>query len=122
MLVYIYYSYTNKKLSVLILRVKFSGGTSRIRTYISVLVRIKYNSVCLPSHHSPKNGAPGGIRTPDPRIRNPLLYPTELLAHINLLMIKIGAQGGIRTHDCAVLQTVAFDQTQPPEHLLYILI
>ena len=24
-------------------------------------------------------GAPGGIRTPDPRIRNPVLYPTELL-------------------------------------------
>src|SRR4029077_20459197 len=25
--------------------------------------------------------APGGSRTPDPRIRNPLLYPTELQAH-----------------------------------------
>ena len=25
-------------------------------------------------------GAPGGIRTPDPRLRRPLLYPTELLA------------------------------------------
>ncbi len=25
-------------------------------------------------------GAPGGIRTPDPRIRNPVLYPTELRA------------------------------------------
>ena len=27
-----------------------------------------------------KVGAPGGIRTPDQRIRNPLLYPTELRA------------------------------------------
>ena len=25
---------------------------------------------------------PGGIRTPDPRLRRPLLYPTELLIHI----------------------------------------
>ena len=25
-------------------------------------------------------GTPGGIRTPDPRLRRPLLYPTELLA------------------------------------------
>ena len=24
-------------------------------------------------------GDPGGIRTPDPRLRRPLLYPTELL-------------------------------------------
>ena len=29
-------------------------------------------------------GDPGGIRTPDPRLRRPLLYPTELLNHINL--------------------------------------
>ncbi len=26
------------------------------------------------------NGAPGGNRTPDRRIRNPLLYPSELRA------------------------------------------
>ena len=26
------------------------------------------------------NGAPGGIRTPDPRLRRPMLYPTELQA------------------------------------------
>ena len=31
----------------------------------------------------PKNGAPEGIRTPDPRLRRPLLYPTELRAHTN---------------------------------------
>ena len=28
-----------------------------------------------------KNGRPGGIRTPDPRFRKPLLYPSELQAH-----------------------------------------
>ena len=27
-------------------------------------------------------GAPGGIRTPGPRLRRPLLYPTELLARV----------------------------------------
>ena len=27
-------------------------------------------------------GDPGGIRTPDPRLRRPLLYPTELLNHM----------------------------------------
>ena len=26
---------------------------------------------------------PGGIRTPDPRLRRPLLYPTELRTHIS---------------------------------------
>ena len=29
---------------------------------------------------SGRNGTPEGIRTPDPRLRRPLLYPTELLA------------------------------------------
>ena len=28
------------------------------------------------------SGDPGGIRTPDPRLRRPLLYPTELLIRI----------------------------------------
>ena len=42
-----------------------------------------------------KNGAPEEIRTPDPRFRKPLLYPTELRAHfymttyiINLIFKK----------------------------------
>ena len=30
-------------------------------------------------------GDPGGIRTPDPRLRRPLLYPTELLNHVDYL-------------------------------------
>ena len=28
------------------------------------------------------NGAPGEIRTPDPRIRSPMLYPAELRARV----------------------------------------
>ena len=27
-------------------------------------------------------GEPEGIRTPDPRLRRPVLYPTELLTHL----------------------------------------
>ena len=33
------------------------------------------------SGHSPPHGTPGGIRTPDMRLRRPPLYPSELLAH-----------------------------------------
>ena len=29
-----------------------------------------------------ENGEPGGIRTPDPWLRRPMLYPTELLTHL----------------------------------------
>ena len=35
------------------------------------------------NYTSGKKCAPGGIRTPDLRIRSPLLYPTELRAHCN---------------------------------------
>ena len=41
------------------------------------------------------NGDPGGIRTPDPRLRRPLLYPTELLNHY-------GAGDGNRTHNISL--------------------
>ena len=36
------------------------------------------------------SGAPGGNRTHDPRLRKPILYPTELQAHIfgNVKLIK----------------------------------
>ncbi len=37
-------------------------------------------------NRSPWNiGAPGGIRTPDPRLRRPMLYPTELQARAGIL-------------------------------------
>jgi hypothetical protein len=34
-----------------------------------------------------KIGVPGGSRTPDRRIRNPMLYPAELRAHTGLFKI-----------------------------------
>ena len=39
-----------------------------------------------------KDGAPGRIRTCDPRLRRPLLYPTELRAQI----LKAGKWSGMR--------------------------
>ena len=36
-------------------------------------------------------GVPEEIRTPDPRLRRPLLYPTELQAH----MVKMVSHTGI---------------------------
>ena len=43
-------------------------------------------------------GAPEGIRTPDPRLRRPLLYPTELQAQIWITREYNGAGDGNRTH------------------------
>ena len=39
---------------------------------------------------------PKGIRTPDPRLRRPLLYPAELWTHAAILIAKAG--DGNRTH------------------------
>ena len=39
-----------------------------------------------------KNGEPTGIRTPDTRLRRPLLYPAELWTHV------FGADDENRTH------------------------
>ena len=44
------------------------------------------------THRNLPNGVPEGIRTPDPRLRRPLLYPAELQAH------EDGAGDGNRTH------------------------
>ena len=51
------------------------------------------SGVLATSPHPPysRNHVPGGTRTPDPRLRRPMLYPAELLAHI-------GAGDGNRTH------------------------
>ena len=41
--------------------------------------------LAIPHQHETgkkKNGEPTGIRTPDTRLRRPLLYPTELWTHI----------------------------------------
>ena len=53
-----------------------SSHTIILRHFIVVLMRNTsklYMKLLLS-----KNGATGGIRTPDPRLRRPLLYPTEL--------------------------------------------
>ena len=42
-------------------------------------------------------GAPEGIRTPDPRLRRPMLYPAELQVR-NYRPVRIGAGDGNRTH------------------------
>ena len=41
---------------------------------------------------------PKGIRTPDPRLRRPLLYPAELWTHLHLPIGKSKAGDGNRTH------------------------
>ena len=46
---------------------------------------------CVSHFTTSTTSVPGGTRTPDPRLRRPMLYPTELLAHI-------GAGDGNRTH------------------------
>ena len=53
------------------------------------------------------NGAPAGIRTPDTRLRRPLLYPTELQAHIpsprkSTLVLAIYFQ--LTFKDCIILR------------------
>ena len=51
-------------------------------------------------HHTHHISVLGGIRTPDPRLRRPLLYPTELQTHI-LLFLNVcfrKAGDGHRTH------------------------
>ena len=64
-------------------------------------------SVALPLGYTPsardrqnKNGSPTGIRTPDTRLRRPLLYPTELWTHNaqHAFFKKIGADDENRTH------------------------
>src|SRR6266568_2356462 len=43
------------------------------------------------SAQRPRSGAPGGSRTPDQRLRRPLLYPSELRA-LRLLRVSKGAR------------------------------
>ena len=49
--------------------------------------------------HPPQAGAPEGIRTPDPRLRRPMLCPTELQAHIRRAFM-LPRQGQIPADEC----------------------
>ena len=55
-----------------------------------------------------KHGAPEEIRTPDPRFRKPLLYPTELQAHN-------GRGSKIRTYDHSLPKRVRYQTALYPE-------
>src|SRR5574341_493166 len=49
-----------------------------------------------PRSTTARSGAPGGNRTPDPRLRRPLLYPTELRARTFIVypVLEASARGG----------------------------
>lgn len=48
-------------------------------------------------------GAPGGIRTPDPRIRSPLLCPAELQAHHPKCEFSLAVTGSVVKRFCGFL-------------------
>ena len=56
---------------------------------------------------SESNGRRGGTRTPDPRIRNPLLYPPELHARGYLQLDNIGGVAPSQIDGC-------FGPSEPP--------
>ena len=61
-------------------------------------------------------GEPGGIRTPDLRLRRPLLYPTELLIRSN------GAGDGNRTHATSLEGWCSTIELHPQKsHILHAL-
>jgi hypothetical protein len=47
-----------------------------------------------------QNGRRGGTRTPDPRIRNPMLYPTELHALNNIQTSDTRTRIKLATNSC----------------------
>ena len=54
-----------------------------VNYYITLYIIFQINKKNRSISTSILYGEPGGIRTPDPRLRRPVLYPTELLTHSN---------------------------------------
>ena len=73
-----------------------AGGKQQSTGLLQLIVRVLTNTLSNQLHESSFrrsliNGTPGGTRTPDLLLRRQLLYPAELLAHVN------GAGDGNRT-------------------------
>ena len=69
---------------------------------------VLFKELSCPCDSSEDNGAPEEIRTPDPRFRKPLLYPTELQAHN-------GRGSKIRTYDHSLPKRVRYQTALYPE-------
>src|SRR5688572_26299360 len=72
---------------------------------------MQLNLWVIESPRTPQS-APGGIRTPDPRIRSPMLYPTELRAQQVLTRQNTPERGYL----CACAHVTAHVHEHPSTH------